>query len=250
MARTIFIFILCTTKVAAHLLTNGYLFTIGGSQNSNITVDGGTYFSAGIGNTPSTRYIFNTSNSGTALTLHSHDTSWGTPANVVIGSSSIHSQTLDLTYNYPGGTNNSQNLTPQLTAANTLNTYGNSTVLIEGTTPITNLSGVQMPSDRVTLIADSSGVTFLASFIATITAYSCQLDGSSNNYCTWTTFNNFGAGQSATFSNFGTGNTCSPLNSAVLSISGAVSGGPVAPSGTQFSTYTTLLTGSSTCALW
>jgi hypothetical protein len=139
--------------------TNGYLFTLGGSQNKSIKVDG-ALFTGNIGYGAG-GYIFNTANSGTGLTLNVTNTTWGNPVNVVIGETSNASQTLLFSNNYPNVSGNAganSGVIAQLTAAATLNTHAATYANVSGTTPICALSGYQMPGDAVTLRATASGV--------------------------------------------------------------------------------------------
>ncbi|HEX4007854.1 MAG TPA: hypothetical protein VHX60_16900 [Acidobacteriaceae bacterium] len=146
-------------------ITNGYLFTLGGSQNKAITVDG-AYFAGNIGTASSTDpqpgYIFNTHNSGTALTLNVVDSAWGSPTNVVLGNPGNSSQALRFSHNFPpmnGTPGLSSGVVPSLVAAATLSVQSFSTADISGKAPVCTLTGYQMPGETVTLRATAAGVT-------------------------------------------------------------------------------------------
>lgn len=139
--------------------TNGYLFTLGGSQNQSIAVDG-TVFTGNIGYGPG-GYIFNTAKSGNGLTLNVTNTTWGTPVNVVAGATNNASQVLLFSNNFPNNSASpsaNNGVVPQLTAATTLSTKAMTYVNVSGTIPICALSSYLMPGNLLTLRATGNGV--------------------------------------------------------------------------------------------
>jgi hypothetical protein len=144
-------------------ITNGYLFTRGGAQNGRITMNGG-FFVGTIGQGPD-GYIFNTRDSGNALTLNVADTSWGNPTNVVIGSTPNRGQVLIFNHNFPnmnGKPPVTNGVAPTIMASETLDARLFRFANVQGSTPITNIHSYLMSGELLILRSISDDVRFVA----------------------------------------------------------------------------------------
>ncbi|HEY6445432.1 MAG TPA: hypothetical protein VIY53_03160 [Acidobacteriaceae bacterium] len=172
--------------------TNGFLFTQGGSQNQAITVDG-ALFAANIG-TGANGYLFNTQNSGTALTLNVENTDWGTPTTVVTGRTGNASQILKLSNNFGSGSGSS-GVVAVIPAASTLNLSpsgaGFGFVEVSGAAQICSFSASTMPGESVTLRATGSPGNNFGTTAAGCASSNLNLNGLPSLW--------LGSGETATF---------------------------------------------------
>jgi hypothetical protein len=223
---------------------NGYVFTLSGSQNRDINVDK-AYFAGNIAVTPGS-YLFDTTNSSSGLALSVTNSSWSSATTMVLQTNCNVAQVLNFHNNLGSGVTSC--MLQNLASANTINTKGMHEVRITGTVPITNITSTLVVGEKLRIVGGNPASQLVAVSQAPVTAYACALDGSSNNYCTFTANNAFYTGGGWTILGSSLTGSCAALNGiAGITVSPAVGGGPAAPASTQFSVYTTLLTGSGSC---
>ena len=228
-------------------LTNGYLFTLGGSQNWGINVDG-AYFAGVIGTTPGTGYLFNTQNGGTAVGLHVSHSCWAANvANVVLGFSTMnHSQDVSFTDNF-ANVNALVNVTPQAVpgsgiSGTILSLLGSKQEIVASYAgPVTNLASSLMPGNPYTITAQTGGWSFTAVSQATplsggstysCSGGSCALSNMANSYPST-------GGVTVTGSGFSAG-ACAGFGSAPMAVTAATS--------STVTLTTSAVTGSGSCS--
>ncbi|MGC2639175.1 MAG: hypothetical protein WA294_18460, partial [Acidobacteriaceae bacterium] len=142
--------------------TNGYLFTLGGSQNQEIVIED-SLFRGGVGTGPG-GFLFNTQASGTALSLQVEHTTWVSPSSVVAGVPGNNSQLLEFHDNFAMGAGSS-GIVPALAAATALNVSPAAgmprLVDVFGTAQICSLTGNAMAGESVIVRATgAAGISF------------------------------------------------------------------------------------------
>ena len=157
--------------------TNGFLFTLGGSQNYDILFDGIT-MAANIANGPYTNpgpgcsadtsttqgFVFNTYCSGTVNGMVVRDSYL--PANsgvqVLVNNSNTQMQSNIFRDNTYSGTPITSHGTSvlQLTGSSTIQLSMAEQYFVLGTNAISTINGINMPGQKVTFIAAQAGVNF------------------------------------------------------------------------------------------